>query len=192
MRRVLVPLVLVALVTAACGESNGTSLRAGEATTTSTPAAETAAGATTAAPETTTTSTTTDDGSPSTESTETISSTPTTTTTTGRTPATVPQTTIPPTTGEGPSSLVDQIIADAAERGGVADSEVTVIRSESVVWNDGSLGCPKPGVAYTQALVDGYWIVVVAAGTEYDYRATSRGSFKLCEMPTPGGSGTDR
>jgi hypothetical protein len=104
----------------------------------------------------------------------------------------VPDTTIPPTTGEGPAELVDQIIADAAGRAGVTSSDVTVIRSEAVVWNDGSLGCPEPGVMYTQALVDGFWVVVSVAGTEYDYRATANGNFKLCARPPAGGTVVDR
>jgi hypothetical protein len=30
------------------------------------------------------------------------------------------------------------------------------------VWNDGSLGCPEPGMMYTQALVNGYWLIIEA------------------------------
>ena len=34
---------------------------------------------------------------------------------------------------------------------------------------------------YTQALVDGYQVIVSAGGKEYDYRAGS-GGFRLCEQ----------
>ena len=88
-------------------------------------------------------------------------------------------------TGETPPDLLSQIIADAADRAGVADSEVTVIRDEFAIWNDGSLGCPEPGLMYTQALVDGYWIVVAIGEFEYDYRVGAGGYFKLCSRPLP-------
>jgi hypothetical protein len=39
---------------------------------------------------------------------------------------------------------------------------------------------------YTQALVDGYWIVVEAEGQSLDYRVTGNGNFRLCDMPAPG------
>jgi hypothetical protein len=96
-------------------------------------------------------------------------------------PDRVPDDTTPPITGETPADLLAQIIADAADRAGVDDSAVAVIRDEFAIWNDGSLGCAKPGEVYTQASVDGYWVVLEAAGTEYDYRANTEGYFKLCE-----------
>src|SRR5438105_6235108 len=53
-------------------------------------------------------------------------------------------------------------------------------RAESVVWNDGSLGCPEPEMMYTQALVNGYWVVIDASGQNYDFRVDNRGNFRLC------------
>ena len=44
--------------------------------------------------------------------------------------------------------LSGQLDADAGEP--------TLMRAERVEWNDGSLGCPEPGIAYTQAIVPGY------------------------------------
>lgn len=82
--------------------------------------------------------------------------------------------------GEAPASLLAEIKADLVERTGVQESAITVVRSLAVTWNDGSLGCPKPGMNYTQALVPGYWVVLEADDVIYDYRATTRGSFSLC------------
>ncbi len=96
-------------------------------------------------------------------------------------PERVPDDTTPPITGETPGDLLAQIIADAADRAGVTDSDVTVIRDEFAIWNDGSLGCPEPGVMYTQATVDGYWVVLEANGVDYDYRANTKGYWFLCE-----------
>lgn len=86
-------------------------------------------------------------------------------------------------TGEAPVELLAEIQADAAGRTGLETEEIVVIQDQAVVWPDGSLGCPKPGMMYTQALVDGYHILVQAGDTVLDYRATSRGSFVLCESP---------
>ena len=33
---------------------------------------------------------------------------------------------------------------------------------------------------YIQALLNGYWVVIEAAGQKYDFRVGSGGSFRLC------------
>jgi hypothetical protein len=86
-----------------------------------------------------------------------------------------------PVIGEVPEEIMDEIIADVVERAGVERSAVNVLKSEQVVWPDGSLGCPQPGMVYTQALVNGYHVVLEQGGKSYDYRVTERGSFVLCE-----------
>ncbi|WP_418605475.1 hypothetical protein [Georgenia sp. SUBG003] len=49
-----------------------------------------------------------------------------------------------------------------------------------MTWNDGSLGCPEPGTVYTQALVDGYHVVLEAGGERYDYRVGGAADVRLC------------
>ena len=44
---------------------------------------------------------------------------------------------------------------------------------------DGSLGCPQPGIAYTQMVVDGWQIVAQANGQTFDYRGSGN-NFRLC------------
>ena len=101
--------------------------------------------------------------------------------------ATVPATD-EPVIGEVPAELLASIVADAAERAGVDPDAVDVISAEAVTWNDGSLGCPEPGMSYTMALVDGYHLIVSAADEELDYRASANGGFRLCESGgRPGG-----
>lgn len=86
-----------------------------------------------------------------------------------------------PITGEVPAGLIEKILSDLAQKIGVDKSTIQVIRSEAMIWNDGSLGCPKPGEFYTQALVNGYRVVLKAGEKEYDYRASESGYFFLCE-----------
>ncbi len=86
-------------------------------------------------------------------------------------------------TGEVPEDMLDAVIADALNRSGRTRTDVQILHAQSTVWNDGSLGCPKPGVMYTQALVEGYRIVLKVADHHYDYRATQHGQFVLCDQP---------
>jgi hypothetical protein len=94
--------------------------------------------------------------------------------------------------GEVPKELLDEILADLATRLQVDPAAITVLRAQEVVWNDGSLGCPKPGAFYTQALVTGYHVILQVEAQDYDYRASERGYFFLCEgrgelpIPAPG------
>lgn len=101
---------------------------------------------------------------------------------------------VPPTevishiTGEVPVELLDTILKDLSERIHVTRESIFVIQDQSIVWNDGSLGCPQPGGIYTQAQVNGYWVILEAEGKRYDYRATDRGYFFLCNngfLPIP-------
>jgi hypothetical protein len=85
-----------------------------------------------------------------------------------------------------PGDLLNAVLDDAAQRLGVETDAIVVTRAEAVTWNDGALGCPEPGMFYTQALVDGYWIVVEANGQSLDYRAQGNGFFRVCDRPQPG------
>jgi hypothetical protein len=86
-----------------------------------------------------------------------------------------------PVTGETPLELLEAIQTDLAGRTGASSGEIIVLRDQAMVFNDGSLGCPQPGMFYTQATVAGYWVVLELGQVEYDYRATENGSFILCE-----------
>ncbi|MDF2734205.1 MAG: hypothetical protein K0S97_828 [Chloroflexota bacterium] len=85
--------------------------------------------------------------------------------------------------GSLPASITDPIVADAATRLGVDPSAVTIVEAKTETFSDGSLGCPEPGMMYTQALVDGYQVVVEANGTQLDYRGSAPGKFRICTNP---------
>jgi hypothetical protein len=80
---------------------------------------------------------------------------------------------------EIPQSLVDRMLEQASDLSGMPASDLAVEGAEAVTWPDGSLGCPEPGMMYTQVLVDGYWVVIRAGAETYDFRA-SGSDFKLC------------
>ena len=79
--------------------------------------------------------------------------------------------------------LVSQAKEDLAERLGIPVSEIELLKIEEVTWRDGSLGCPQPGMLYTQALVNGSLIQLVHSGTIYQYHSGKGGAPFLCENP---------
>jgi hypothetical protein len=111
-------------------------------------------------------------------------------------PTTDTSTTVPttptPTTDTTPPGQdpIDPVAVEArldlAERLGVAPDHISVVSVEKGVWNDGSIGCPEPGMAYTQALVAGTRVALEHAATTYWYhQGGSVGPF-LCERPAAG------
>jgi hypothetical protein len=114
-----------------------------------------------------------------------------------------PVTQIEPSPGELPlgpvpeevvsRAQVQAAVADFAERQGVAVDEVAVAGYAEVTWPDGSLGCPQPGVMYTQALVPGQQLILQVGDTTASYHAADGKPFAYCAspgMPLPGGSGS--
>jgi hypothetical protein len=103
---------------------------------------------------------------------------------TSKLPAQLPDEQRTPVVGEVPDSILSAARADLAARLDVPAESIGVKESAAVVWNDGSLGCPRPDQVYTQALEPGYRIILEHGGRQYDYRATERGYLLLCELPT--------
>lgn len=88
--------------------------------------------------------------------------------------------------GQVPESILVAVREDLSQRLGVDVTNATVVEAQAVTFNDGSLDCPEPGMGYTQALVEGYRIVVELDGRQYDYRVPAQGAPKLCEQLAPG------
>ena len=84
-------------------------------------------------------------------------------------------------TGRVPQDLLDAVFDDLLERLDVGREAIAVEQAGIVIWRDGSLGCPQPGMMYTQALVPGYRIVLVVGDETFDYHASERGHFLLCQ-----------
>jgi hypothetical protein len=82
-----------------------------------------------------------------------------------------------------PAAIIDPIVADAAARLAVDPSAVKIVSAEARTYGDGSLGCPQPGEMYTQAVVDGYQVIVEVNGMQLDYRGSGPGRFRICENP---------
>lgn len=77
--------------------------------------------------------------------------------------------------------IVQQAVADLAARLGIAPEVITVLSVEAVTWPDSSLGCPQPGMAYLQVLVDGLRIRLSAKGALYEYHSGGDQPPFLCQ-----------
>ena len=75
-------------------------------------------------------------------------------------------------------------IADTATREDVAPEEVVIAAWSPVTWNDGSIGCPQKGQAYTQALVDGELLLLRVGTGLFQYHAAEGGPFAYCANPS--------
>lgn len=78
----------------------------------------------------------------------------------------------------------DQQIKDAtsdlATRIGVGSDAIVVREARSVQWRSGALGCPKPGMSYTQAIVPGVRLLLEAKGKVYHYHGRNGGKLFYC------------
>ncbi len=70
---------------------------------------------------------------------------------------------------------------DLARRTGIPVDQITVVEVQPVTWPDGSLGCPQPGMAYTQVMVDGLLIRLRVGGRDYAYHSGGSRPPFLCE-----------
>ena len=108
-------------------------------------------------------------------------------------PATTPASTAPPTPSGVASTLPDDLrtrppvaaaIADAAERANVTPDEVVIAAWSPVTFSNGSLGCPKEGMSYTQALVEGEVLLLRTGSSLFQYTAPTGGPFGYCADPS--------
>ena len=73
----------------------------------------------------------------------------------------------------------------------------TLSETQPVTWRSGALGCPRPEMSYTQALVPGILIILKAHDTVYRYHSKLAGQPFYCPrkrvekpMPLEGEMGT--
>lgn len=106
----------------------------------------------------------------------------------------MPMTKPPPDQADtGPAERL--AVIDLAQRLAIETDRVQVVSAQAVTWSDGALGCPQPDGMYTQALVEGFQIVLAAQGDEYHYHAGPDGEPFLCpeeRRQTPVGAGRMR
>jgi hypothetical protein len=72
---------------------------------------------------------------------------------------------------------------DLAKLLGIDTTQIELVEYQAVTWRDGSLGCPRPDMAYTQALVEGYRIQLQVAGVQYNYHGAAGRDPFYCQNP---------
>ena len=77
--------------------------------------------------------------------------------------------------------LVDVAIADLARRLAIGPEAITVIEARAMVWPDGGLGCPMPGMVYPQVQQEGALLRLRAQGREFVYHSGGSRPPFLCE-----------
>jgi len=81
--------------------------------------------------------------------------------------------------------LVRDVKLNLGRRLGVDISEIKLGDIASATWPDLSLGCPRPGRVYGQAIVPGYRITLSAGGRDYVYHTDARTRFVICPEINP-------
>jgi hypothetical protein len=95
-----------------------------------------------------------------------------------------------PVTDLGPASsptpdaqaVIAAVQQAAADQVGLSPAEVHVQQVEAHQWGDSSLGCPRPGLLYSQVVTDGFLVVVTAADKTLEYHSDARGRVVLCQV----------
>lgn len=76
--------------------------------------------------------------------------------------------------------VVDAAVADLESRPGAGTGPVRVVLAREETFPDGAVGCPEPGRMYTQALVEGYRVVLARGERAWLYTAGEDGVPRLC------------
>jgi hypothetical protein len=87
-----------------------------------------------------------------------------------------------PPLGAGLESMVSLAQQDLASRQGVTVETIERVEVRSVVWPDGSLGCPSPGMMYPQVQVDGLFVRFRIGERLFDYHGGGARPLFLCEQ----------
>jgi hypothetical protein len=89
--------------------------------------------------------------------------------------------TVPLPASAGLRQLIETARQDLATRLGIDPGQIDLVEFQAVVWPDGSLGCPQPGVAYSQVQVEGLLIRLRAQDHVYAYHSGGGRALFLCE-----------
>jgi hypothetical protein len=76
--------------------------------------------------------------------------------------------------------IVQIAVDDLAKRLQIGAEKISVSSVEATIWPDGSLGCPKQGVMYTQVLTPGFKLILEVEGRSYPYHTDENETVVLC------------
>ncbi len=82
------------------------------------------------------------------------------------------------------NDLIEQSKQDLAQRLSVTTDALTLVDAREVTWPNSSLGCPQPGMMYTEVLTPGFLIVLSDGNWHYEYHAGQDGEVFYCQTPS--------
>lgn len=89
---------------------------------------------------------------------------------------------IPTPISAGLQQLVAQAKEDLSLRLSIPTTQIDLVQLGAVVWPDGALGCPQPGVVYAQVQQEGLLIRLRAGKRIYPYHSGGGTPPFLCEQ----------
>lgn len=92
---------------------------------------------------------------------------------------------LPTSSASSLEGLIENAKNDLAQRLSIPVGDISVVEAKAVTWPDGSLGCPQPGMIYTQVLTPGYLVKLKYASRDFEYHAKDGGYIFFCENPLP-------
>jgi hypothetical protein len=72
-------------------------------------------------------------------------------------------------------AAVNASLADASSHLGITRSSLQVSQVAAREWPDSALGCPRPGLMYSQIVTPGFLIVIAGGGKELEYHTDANG-----------------
>jgi hypothetical protein len=81
---------------------------------------------------------------------------------------------------EDSEKMVALVKQHLAQRLSIPVDQIVLSEIQPVVWRDGGLGCPKPGIDYIRVETPGYSILLKAGGNTYSYHTDETKRFVQC------------
>ncbi len=83
-----------------------------------------------------------------------------------------------------PPPLANQLRQDLGKRTGIAPGKLRIVETTSRTWPDGCLGLARPDEMCSQAMVEGWRVVVTDGNRRWVYRTDRSGRTFRLETPT--------
>lgn len=104
--------------------------------------------------------------------------------TTSPTTTNAPAKTTTQATAKLPSTIADIVRKDLSQQSGIPASKLQLVQSTPNTWSDGCLGLAKAGEMCSQAMVQGWQVVLTNGSQRWTYRTDATGRVYRME-PTP-------
>lgn len=81
-----------------------------------------------------------------------------------------------------PATAIQAALTDAETSLGIPGDQLHVVQVVPRDWPDSSLGCPQPGLMYSQIVTPGFLIVISSYNRQLEYHTDARSRVVLCQQ----------